>query len=518
MSIFELSATSEREPEEVARTRPVPDHKIGKRIVKGTDQQEQLWHHLVRSDDHAIGEALAGCGKSSSSREGMWRMLERNSGQQIKYAVYNKAMAEEFQQECPPLVQVGTCHSFGFASLRSAFGSTVEKLKTYMILDTMAEGQKMPRYLRRAVSILVSQSKNQYSTTAPEEEQLLDLLLHYSINTWHKEHIVVAMALRVLQRSAEWTEIVDFDDMIWLPVIHGTGFPDCDTLFIDEAQDWNHLQHELVGCICPSGRVVVLGDRHQAIYSWRGADVDSIPNLERQLTSGSKGVGKFPLTITFRCPKSHVDLARNYVPEFQAHESNPDGVIERDVSVEDMLDRARPGDRVICPTNAPVVRAALRLIAEGKRAIVRGRGLGEQLNAIARQCERGVANISGMSGAVQKWRERELESLAEREGVEDLIESVMDRSDGLQAVLLNCDTLSDIKTNIDQLFSEADQANAVNLSTVHRVKGLEADTVYFLDQPMRKPKQAWEEVQQRNVRYVALTRSRNRLVFVNSER
>ncbi|MBY0527338.1 MAG: ATP-binding domain-containing protein [Gemmataceae bacterium] len=83
-----------------------------------------------------------------------------------------------------------------------------------------------------------------------------------------------------------------------------------------------------------------------------------------------------------------------------------------------------------------------------------------------------------------------------------------------QEVLSACDSPADAETLIGQLFSDERKAGVVTFSTVHRAKGDEADTVYLIDVPGRQPKRDWEARQQTNLRYVALTRSKRRLVFV----
>ncbi|HEU4327629.1 MAG TPA: 3'-5' exonuclease, partial [Roseiflexaceae bacterium] len=62
------------------------------------------------------------------------------------------------------------------------------------------------------------------------------------------------------------------------------------------------------------------------------------------------------------------------------------------------------------------------------------------------------------------------------------------------------------------------EQTAVTLSTIHRAKGLEADRVFLLH-PERVPlrwenQQAWELEQEMNLRYVALTRAKQALFFV----
>ena len=59
---------------------------------------------------------------------------------------------------------------------------------------------------------------------------------------------------------------------------------------------------------------------------------------------------------------------------------------------------------------------------------------------------------------------------------------------------------------------------AVTLSTVHRAKGLEAERVIIL-RPDLLPlavERTWEKVQERNVKYVALTRSKRELIFAEN--
>jgi superfamily I DNA/RNA helicase len=487
-----------------------------RRITSGTGQQEALWQALVEGNSHVLAEARAGCGKSSSCREAMFRMLEHRPGQAIRYTVFNNANADEFRPQCPPGVEVETSHKFGLRALGRAFRSRVEKLKSYIILDDTPAGRNLPRYLRKSVALLVGQAKNQ--CLDPEQDKGLELELerlleHYNINAYGRPGLIVGWAVDVLKRSRQWVELCDFDDMLWLPALHQLDFPECDALFLDECQDFNPVQHRLVPLMAKSGRIIAVGDRHQAINAFRGADMDSIPNLQGLLQQTERGLTRYPLTITFRCPRSHVELANQLVADLMAHESAPEGEILWDRDLGEMIAECVPGDLVICPTNAPVVKGCLRLIANRRPAYVRGRKVGEQLVGILKgigacktvaECARGVEN----------WRARELNRLSQLDGVEDVMESVNDRAEGLQAVLESCASPADAEPVIDRLFSDERQGNSVTFSTVHRAKGDEAKTVWFINAPMREPKREWEARQQRNLRYVALTRSKHSLRFV----
>jgi DNA helicase-2/ATP-dependent DNA helicase PcrA len=490
-----------------------------RRITNATPQQEGLWSVLEYGVGHVVVEARAGCGKSSSCREGMYRMRAARPGLRVRYAVFNKANADEFRASCPDGVEVGTSHAFGLAALKVAFRSSVEKNKTYLILDETRAGRNLPRYIRKSVAMLVSQAKGHgYRPDDGGDVALDDLVVYFDINDYGRPQVLVEHAQDVLKRAAEWTELVDFDDMLWLPGLHQIRFPACDALFLDEVQDFNAAQHALVPLMCRSGRVIAVGDSYQAINAFRGADMDSIPNLSGGLARSPAGLTTKPLTITFRCPKSHVALANAYVADLTAAPSAPEGVV-RTSRHDEMLAQVEPGDLVICPTNGPVVSACLKLIAAGRPAYVRGRAIGDQLLTILRGGgER--RTVSEAAANVQRWERREMIRLADLDGVEDLIESVQDRAAGLQAILSACESPAEAEPLIGRLFADERRSNVVTFSTVHRAKGDEAERVWLIEpplKPMRKEPKEWQLRQDRNLRYVALTRSKRELIFVKDE-
>lgn len=487
---------------------------VVKRIEKGTGQQEKLWEGLT-TVSHAMVDARAGSGKSSSCREGMWRLLQAVPSTKIIYSVYGRENADEFRPACPPGVDVGTTHSFGYLACKKAFGSQLEKNKSYLMMDETREGRQLPRFIRKSVSMLIAAAKN--ARLLPNDpalySRLVTLMKHMDINAYGRVGVICEWAEALLGKSAGWTEVIDFDDMIWMPSLHGLEFTPCDILFLDEVQDWNPAQHAMIPLMCKSGRVVAVGDPYQAIYVWRGADPESMPRLREQL--GKSGVADYPLTVTFRCPKSHVAMAQQYVSDLEAHESNRDGFINH-LSFSDLARDARPGDKIICPTNAPVIKAALRMVAGGKRVVVKGRAVGDQLVNIVRSC-RDCNTIALLSKGVEAWKGRELTRLADLDGVEDVVEAVEDRAAGLQAVLSFCSSPVEVEGAINKLFAESFDENAINFSTIHRAKGSEAERIWLIEVPPKPTKIPWQIQQSKNLRYVALTRSKDTLNIIDHE-
>ncbi len=89
--------------------------------------------------------------------------------------------------------------------------------------------------------------------------------------------------------------------------------------------------------------------------------VDAIPHIIR-----ASNARALQLSITYRCPKQHVELAQAIVPHLEARPSAPEGVVDYidELQLARML---RDGDMVICRTNAPLISCALLLARQGMK-------------------------------------------------------------------------------------------------------------------------------------------------------
>ena len=147
------------------------------------------------------------------------------------------------------------------------------------------------------------------------------------------------------------THIIDFDDMIWMPIVNGYPFPKYDVLFVDEAQDFNEAATRndffvrqwwsflLLSVIKPSNlRLSVVLIQTQ------------LPCSDNDF-KGERKISEF-LSITWRCPNSVVREANRYVREFNA----PDFAEEGTVIVDAPFNPQR-NDMVLCRYNAPLVSA-----------------------------------------------------------------------------------------------------------------------------------------------------------------
>jgi len=98
----------------------------------------------------------------------------------------------------------------------------------------------------------------------------------------------LAQAYQVYQDTLRAYQAMDFDDLIRLPVALFRDHPEALAtwqgrlryLLVDEYQDTNGAQYELMKSLAgTAGRFTAVGDDDQAIYAWRGADVENLRRL-----------------------------------------------------------------------------------------------------------------------------------------------------------------------------------------------------------------------------------------------
>lgn len=475
--------------------------------VVGSPQQEAFWRELVEGSTHVLLEARAGTGKSFSAREGMRRVRGTRT-----YCAFNKHIAEEFNRDLPNGCRAATMHGLGFAACKSAWKDVlVDGNKTMSLLKGLGETKSITYESRGGLVKLVSLCKGEMSDgTSPDE--MARLVARHDIEFGRDKEDAIAAVPAVLAACRADTARVDFDDMLWMPLVHDLSPRTSDFLFVDEAQDLNPAQQRFALRLCPDGRIVVIGDRYQSIYGFRGADVESIPNMERTLAATPRGLKRLPLTVTRRCPAAHVEMAKFLVHDLEAMPGAPEGVI--DVQSEDRAEsNMQPGDMVVCRVNAPLVGTAFRLIRSGVRAYVKGRDFGKSLAKFVRDF--GARDIPHLCEEVEAYRFRETMRL-KAVNARDAVVTLNDKCDCVNAIASASKTVDDVVDKIEALFAE-DGEDCVTLSSVHRAKGLEAERVYVLA-PEKMPhplaEQAWEVAQERNIAYVAATRSKRELIFV----
>lgn len=309
--------------------------------------------------------------------------------------------------------------------------------------------------------------------------------------------------IRVLDKSDEDEATVDFDDQIRFPVIKCLPAPYYDNILVDEYQDTNGIQVELIKKL--RGRYCLVGDQHQSIYGFRGA-------MDNSMAYGAEAFNcvRLPLKLTYRCPKLVVAEARLLFDDIEALETAPDGT----VSYGNPLAKHTSQDMILCRLNSPLVSYAYALLKRGIPCHVKGRDIGQGLIKLIDKLA--CSNVLRLTEFLEEWREIEVGKAMERNNLVK-VQSIHDKADSLKVFLKQCNLLDSphtVKSKIENMFSEG---SGVCLSTVHKAKGLEAENVYILQydlMPLEWAIKPWEREQERNIQYVAVTRSKDKLVYM----
>ena len=352
----------------------------------------------------------------------------------------------------------------------------------------------------------------------------------YSVELNGDESKAFQLIPEVIERSANKTDVIDFNDMCWFVYRHNLKINKSDQLIVDEAQDLTKLQQHI--CTLAGDRLIAVGDYYQSIYGFAGADTESLPRMKECFGQTDRGVMELPLTVSRRCPKSHVELAKELVPDFEARSDAIDGEIWNR-SGEEVVKVAAPGDFFLCRTNAPLIKWAFRFVRSGQKAVIQGRDFGKSLTTFIKKLQTLPAyKKAGVKGDVNKlllaldsYKSVELDRIAKsRYPSAAKAENISDRTECIECLCEGMKSISDVTKAIKNIFDDFDQEGkpkkAITLSSVHRAKGLEAERVFVLKpelMPHPMAKADWEREQERNIEYVALTRSTNVLAYVREK-
>lgn len=461
--------------------------------------QSAVFVDVASGTGHTVVLARAGSGKTTTITEALNHVPR---GCSALLVAFNKSIAEELKRRVTACVEISTLHSFGFRALRNTLGSLkVDGRK----VDYMLRPRVREREDRAPIVKAVSLAKGALASSADELDALLDEhgieLPEEMTRTSFLRHVMWCLEECKSPRGS-----VDFDDMIWLPIVTGIKLPMFDRVFVDETQDLNPCQLEMVLRACrKSGRICAVGDDRQAIYRFRGADADAVNLIVERL-----GAKILPLSVSYRCARNIIALAQNLVPDIEAAPHAVDGIV-RGSDIHTMTRQAEPGDFVLSRTNAPLVTLCLRWLAEGKRATIAGRDIGAGLAAFVKRSD--AADVMQLRAWVLQWRDAEVARLekADRDST-----AAEDKAACLLALSEGAPTIQSVLDRIESLFADDDDEARVVLSTTHKAKGLERERVWLLrDTYMRKRKgQAQLSTEEENLFYVAVTRAKRELVLV----
>jgi DNA helicase-2/ATP-dependent DNA helicase PcrA len=492
--------------------------------MKPSEKQLEIFKTWEETDKNIVISAVAGSGKSTTLME----LLKRSRKKTLMLA-FNKSIQEDLEKKIVDLeLKQGkalTLHSLGLSAIRKNHKKVyIEKNKAYSIFfEVLNKNKKWFKGMstgdrsKLMFTIIDFDSISRIFLT----DDLKEINFHalnmdkstftefpYFVELWE-------YYLTVRERFNSANDlIIDFTDMIYLPVAKNYDLPiDPYYLFIDECQDLNLVQHKLIDKLIngPVKKWVAVGDPKQAIYGFSGSHTTSF-----DLFSEKENTVLLPLDINYRCSSSIIakanEIFNNLIPFKSEY-----GVVANENKVENIKENSL----IICRNSKPIFQLFIDLLSIGKNPSL----VGEDI-------------LNKMLHFFSPYKDLHIETALDRLYAEmEILLNKKDSSDqsaikyyvfreNLECGMIlikkfySTEQTKNFKTSvfIDKLKAIFNVESDIKICTIHKSKGLEADTVYILNEsliPSKFAKSKQQLEQEQNLKYVARTRAKKEMFFLN---
>jgi superfamily I DNA/RNA helicase len=478
-------------------------------LPKPTEEQEHILDLVAETTSNLLVNAYAGTGKTATLKMILNAHADR-VGEPCMYVAFNKAIVREMAEEqkngdLASIVKLKTLNSLGhgiWAKACSKVHLDPDKNKAlfkYVVGEIDERGSRDAAWeMYFDVLRQVSLAKNLgYIPEGkfPHAKRLCTPEEFYGQAEIKPSPFFIGLVDTIITLSIKQAMdgTIDYDDQLFMPTLFGGSWPRFPFVVVDEAQDLSPINHAMLKKL-GTGRLVVVGDRYQSIYGFRGAVTNGMQALKERF-----GMVEAPLSVSFRCPSEIVKGVHWRVPNFRwSREGGTRGELAS-INASDLAQDAA----IICRNNAPLFSLGFRLLAAGRGVSISGSEVGPRIAGILNKIAEPEDNQAKVLAAIDAW---EAAKLSEAKAPQ----STVDMANCLRVFARKANSCSLMVAHVKWLF---DQQGPLKLLTGHRSKGLEFDTVYHIDDWMIDRK----DEQEKNLRYVIDTRAKQSLFLVNSE-
>lgn len=490
--------------------------------------QEQIFDFIRHGTGNAVIRAYAGSGKTKTIVSAMKLVPKTNT---CLFIAFNKSIVEELTEKLNGYDNccVKTLHSLGFAMCKRNLEKEIEvdeyKYRGYIknnicAISEMdcekANRQDIDVYIDTVCELVQFARYNLCQT----EREIGRIAEKYEIPIKYDE---LSVTVKCLKWGKEHTDVLDYTDMVWLPYelsMNPRGFQ-YDYIFADEVQDFSKAYVDLMlRCFKRGTRFTVVGDQSQCINQFSGSSNDAFEYM-----CSYPNTKIFSLPISYRCDKSIIEMARQFVPDIQWRDDAGDGKFIN----ECFLAQVKNGDMILARSKAPLAKVYTKLLKRKVKCYIKGHDLADSFLELLNSIDAENLNRELFSDGVfpqlydrmftyrnqlMDTRNMDLFDASLSRGVlnmYDNINTLMTLSEGLS-------TKTELIDHIEKIF--VNDGEGICLSTIHKAKGLEADNVYILCRSTMPPKRVerkWEIEQEQNLIYVAYTRAKHILGFISEK-
>lgn len=477
--------------------------------MQHSDYQKNIFDFVEKSSGNSVVEAVAGSGKTTTSIHAMKYVP---AWMDTIFVAFNKSIVEELEKRVPDGVTVKTMHSLGWSAIKRHYGNDVQLVerKAFSHAEKLFYQLRNNKWYWGYLYNIIKLADIVRQSIEFDEDVVEEAMEKHGITILtgdEPEHVV-----KLIKSMAGDVDVFDFTDMIFFPAINSDiRLPKYDFVFIDELQDLNRAQQVMIEkMFAKNSRFMGVGDSRQAIYGFRGSDSHSFRRFrEIPNTSG------LPLSICYRCGKSIVEEAQKIVPHIEWYSNQIDGKV-RTGDIHEISE----GDWVICRNVKPLVILAFVLIADGKKARIRGKEIGDNLISLIQSA--GVNIQSVCIRLLKSKRDTLAQQFVEKYKMEkpEFHPKIVSMDENISIIEYLFNKVGGDVTRVIKFLQDtfSNDKSDITLSTIHKAKGLENDRVFFLRPdliPSRFAVNDWQKEQEYNLKYVAITRAKKELIYID---
>lgn len=476
--------------------------------IQWSQYSANLFEKIQTQNSNIFVNAVAGAGKTTNLVHIANNILKNHS---ILCVSFNNAIANELKRKIHnPNATVGTLHSIAFNALKP----TLKKTKI--------DKNKYANYFKN-ISAQLTQNPDKIETNAFALQKIFNLALLTQSNPVEiatnpdydipVDLTIISRLDAIIQSAIEFGEktlpiTIDFIDMLYFANKYNKTIAKFDHILVDEAQDLSNLQIDYLKKFPKKNATFIFfGDKFQSIYAFAGAN-----HKATQTIISTLNCQETPLSICYRCPITHIELAKTINPTIEAHANAKKGIVEtiREINVANIPDYTL----VISRTNFPLFSLAFKASKIKKIYNLPAKNIALSLYATATIITDGhFNNLTDFEIACDNYIRQKTQSW----GQTPYLDILIDKINTLKLVINETPTiksLSQLKTAIINLAKE-NLNSTVTFCSIHRAKGLEAPNVIFINPNSIPHKKAKNEflAQEFNLKYVGYTRSTNALII-----
>jgi superfamily I DNA/RNA helicase len=409
----------------------------------------------------------------------------------VLYLAHQKVIADRLKERLPKFIEAHTFNAFGHRLLMRTGKTYFDKNLVPKLVSKIARDWNLMTWKERIHWNKVNRftEKFKQEDLLPNRDSLDFICSKYPV----EEPPSLDDILLLWEEQRKHRGGIAYIDQLYKGA-YTLREPLYDIAFVDEFQDMSQIMLRMATRAAKN--TIFCGDPNQCITRFAGAGEDIYTQL--------KGIvdKELPLKTVFRCPPNVIRLANRTIPSANLRPSpeKKDGEFKT-LTFDQFLQTVKADHMVLARKNATLVSVCLRLILAGIPAKIVKTDIYKNMENFLNRLK--VPFGPSMDKLLIEYKGSEVGRMM----LNDQVETV----ETIGSHLSKAAILSKLK----EMLSDDGEEGYVNLSTIHKAKGLEWENVHIITPIRHELARTPEDIQQEiNLEFVAYTRTQSNLYLV----